>query len=134
MFTNHLFFIKGTNYHLYTVCPRSRDSFNIVIYYTKWVTTSWTYSISGYIESTSFNKKLLENKKLRSPKLKCRFFRSSKSAQGVYMIPFTDVTGREGFRTFHSLFMEGWKNFQSFEYESRSLNRIVIKGLKKGHS
>ena len=28
-----------------TVCPRSSDPFYIVIYYRKWVTTSWTYSI-----------------------------------------------------------------------------------------
>ena len=27
-----------------TVCPRSSDPFNIVTYYIKWVTTSWTYS------------------------------------------------------------------------------------------
>ena len=27
------------------VCPRSSDPFNIVGYYIKWVTTSWTYSI-----------------------------------------------------------------------------------------
>ena len=26
----------------YTVCPGSSDLFHIVIYYTKWVTTSWT--------------------------------------------------------------------------------------------
>ena len=28
-----------------TVCPRSSDSFYVVTYYIKWVTTSWTYSI-----------------------------------------------------------------------------------------
>ena len=28
-----------------TVCPRRRDPFNIVSYYIKWVTTSWTHSI-----------------------------------------------------------------------------------------
>ena len=28
----------------YTVCPRSRDPFYIVIYYIKWFTTSWTHS------------------------------------------------------------------------------------------
>ena len=27
-----------------TVCPRSSDPFCVVTYYTKWVTTSWTYS------------------------------------------------------------------------------------------
>jgi len=26
-----------------TVCPRSSDPFDIVSYYIKWVTTSWTY-------------------------------------------------------------------------------------------
>ena len=26
-----------------TVCPRSSDSFYVVTYYMKWVTTSWTY-------------------------------------------------------------------------------------------
>ena len=26
-----------------TVCPRSSDSFHILMYYIKWVTTSWTY-------------------------------------------------------------------------------------------
>ena len=30
----------------HTVCPRSSDPFYIVSYYIKWVTTSWTYSIS----------------------------------------------------------------------------------------
>ena len=33
-----------------TVCPRSSDSFYIVIHYIKWVTTSWT-QISSYIVS-----------------------------------------------------------------------------------
>ena len=28
-----------------TVCPGGNDSFYIVSYYIKWVTTSWTYSI-----------------------------------------------------------------------------------------
>ena len=28
-----------------TVCPGSSDPFYIVTYYTKWVTTSWTYCI-----------------------------------------------------------------------------------------
>ena len=27
-----------------TICPGSRDPFYIVAYYTKWVTTSWTFS------------------------------------------------------------------------------------------
>ena len=27
-----------------TVCPRSSDTFYIVSYYIKWVTTSWTHS------------------------------------------------------------------------------------------
>ena len=31
---------------LYTVCPRSSDPLNTVIYYTKWATTSWTDGIS----------------------------------------------------------------------------------------
>ena len=30
---------------LCTVCPRSSDPSYTVIYYIKWVTTSWTYSI-----------------------------------------------------------------------------------------
>ena len=30
-----------------TVCPRSSESFYIVTYYMKWVTTSWTGSISA---------------------------------------------------------------------------------------
>ena len=30
----------------YTICPRSSDSFYIVSYYIKWVTTSWTHSMS----------------------------------------------------------------------------------------
>ena len=30
-----------------TVCPRSRDSFYIVTYYIKWVTTSWTDGMYG---------------------------------------------------------------------------------------
>ena len=30
----------------YTVFPRSSDPFYVVIYYIKWVTTSWTYRIS----------------------------------------------------------------------------------------
>ena len=29
---------------LYTVCLRSSDPFYVVIYYIKWVTTSWTYT------------------------------------------------------------------------------------------
>ena len=29
----------------HTICPRSNDPFYIVIYYIKWVTTSWTHSI-----------------------------------------------------------------------------------------
>ena len=36
-------------YHFYhnhhTVCPKSSDSFYVVNYYIKWVTTSWTYSV-----------------------------------------------------------------------------------------
>ena len=28
-----------------TICPRSNYPFNIVTYYIKWVTSSWTYSI-----------------------------------------------------------------------------------------
>ena len=32
----------------YTVCPGSSDPFYIVTYYIKWVTTSWTYSITAY--------------------------------------------------------------------------------------
>ena len=28
----------------FTICPRSRDSFYIVSYYIKWITTSWTHS------------------------------------------------------------------------------------------
>ena len=31
---------------LFTVCPSSSDPFYIVSYYIKWVTTSWTHSIS----------------------------------------------------------------------------------------
>ena len=31
--------------YLYTICLRSSDQVYIVIYYTKWVTTSWTHSI-----------------------------------------------------------------------------------------
>ena len=27
----------------YTVCPRNSDTFYLVSYYIKWVTTSWTY-------------------------------------------------------------------------------------------
>ena len=30
-----------------TACPRSLDPFHIIIYYIKWVKTSWTYSIHG---------------------------------------------------------------------------------------
>ena len=30
-----------------TVCPWSSDPFNVVTYFIKWVTTSWTYSITG---------------------------------------------------------------------------------------
>ena len=30
----------------HTVCPRSSDSFYMVTCYIKWVTISWTYSIS----------------------------------------------------------------------------------------
>ena len=33
----------------YTVYPRSSDPFNIVTYYIKWETSSWTYSINIYI-------------------------------------------------------------------------------------
>ena len=29
-----------------TVCPWSSDPFNVVTYFIKWVTTSWTYSIT----------------------------------------------------------------------------------------
>ena len=32
---------------LFTVCPGSSDPFYIVCYYIKWVTTSWTYCMSG---------------------------------------------------------------------------------------
>ena len=33
-------------YTLYiTVCPGSSDTFYVVTYYIKWVTTSWTYSM-----------------------------------------------------------------------------------------
>ena len=35
-----------------TVCPRSSDPFYIVSYYIKWVTTSWTYSISMSTKTT----------------------------------------------------------------------------------
>ena len=33
---------------MFTVCPGSSDLFYIVTYYIKWVTTSWTYSISVF--------------------------------------------------------------------------------------
>ena len=36
-----LFGVKNISMH--TVCPRSRDSFYLVNYYIKWVTTSWTH-------------------------------------------------------------------------------------------
>ena len=35
----------GKPIFLYTVCPRNSDTFYIVSYYKKWVTTSWAYSI-----------------------------------------------------------------------------------------
>ena len=28
----------------HTVCPRGSDPINILTYYIKWVTTSWTYT------------------------------------------------------------------------------------------
>ena len=34
----------------YTACPLSSDPFYIVSYYTKWVSTSWTYSNSFCIQ------------------------------------------------------------------------------------
>ena len=34
----------NTVFLFYTVCPGSSTPFYIVIYYKKWVTTSWTYS------------------------------------------------------------------------------------------
>ena len=45
-----LVLLFGTAYNLrYTVCPRSSDPFYIVIYYIKWVTTSWTYSSDKHV-------------------------------------------------------------------------------------
>ena len=35
-----------TNYENYTVCPGGSDPLYVVTYYIKWVTTSWTHSIS----------------------------------------------------------------------------------------
>ena len=48
--------------NMYTVCPRSSDPYYIVSYYTKWVTTSWTYSIKCCIH---FTEKGEEEKKER---------------------------------------------------------------------
>ena len=33
-----------------TVCPGSSDPIDIVTYYIKWVTTSWTHSNLGWIQ------------------------------------------------------------------------------------
>ena len=38
-------FICYLSFHSSPVCPRSSDTFCIVINYIKWVTTSWTYSM-----------------------------------------------------------------------------------------
>ena len=35
------------SFDCYTVCPRSSDSFYIVRYYIKWVTTSWGHSTNN---------------------------------------------------------------------------------------
>ena len=34
-------------YHAFTVCPRSSYPFYIASYFMNWVTTSWTYSMTG---------------------------------------------------------------------------------------
>ena len=39
----------------YTVCPGSSDPFYIVTYYIKWVTTSWTHSMSKKSCSISYS-------------------------------------------------------------------------------
>ena len=50
--TNHIPLRPGLNIspdfdvNTYTICPRSSNPFYIVTYYIKWVTTSWTLSIS----------------------------------------------------------------------------------------
>ena len=43
------------NQKRHTVCPRSSDPFYIVIYYMKWVTTSWTYSSMLYVQTNLVN-------------------------------------------------------------------------------
>ena len=40
-----------------TVCPRSSDPFQIVTYYIKWVTTSWTDSILTVLQGQNVYKK-----------------------------------------------------------------------------
>ena len=53
-------FGKDYIFNPYTVCPRSSDPFYIVIYYVKWVTTSWTYSIQPEVcRKSSINSQLM---------------------------------------------------------------------------
>ena len=40
---------SGSPCTIYTVCPRSSYPFDVVTYYIKWVTTSWTDGKFFYI-------------------------------------------------------------------------------------
>ena len=50
-FTAHMYvYISELPSYANTICPGSSDTIYIVIYYVKWVTTSWTYSTTLYID------------------------------------------------------------------------------------
>ena len=67
----------------YTVCPRSSDSFYVVTYYIKWVTTSWTYSSNKYIDVVS----LISNKRHFSGHVfQLKYLQQKKTTTGEFYI------------------------------------------------
>ena len=49
-------------YNIYTICPRSSYQLNIITYYIKWVTPTWTHSI--YTNRTFYRVFKLKNPNL----------------------------------------------------------------------
>ena len=50
----------------YTICPRSSDSFFIVSYYIKWVTTSWSHISASSVKVAQFYGHFNEKEKYNS--------------------------------------------------------------------
>ena len=66
-----------------TVCPGSSDTFHIVSYYIKWVTTSWTHGISACIDMVcQINSNAYSNRLQNSPPPSPEFERKKIDSEG----------------------------------------------------